>query len=156
MEVLVVFLVLVIVHGSLLSSPGVVNLGTASAASALNNVVQINLLQAILICVQRLDSQIFLGMKISREVVDAYLVQHSAQACYVSYLIMQTSIAKDNGSSTYILFKLILFIILVVLVVLIHGDGVGNIILSSLSLALALSKGILSVRVGGSSSVRHF
>ncbi|PNP41096.1 hypothetical protein TGAMA5MH_06966 [Trichoderma gamsii] len=44
LEVLVVFLVLIVVHGSLLSSPGVVNLGTASATSALNNVVQINLL----------------------------------------------------------------------------------------------------------------
>lgn len=61
-----------------------------------------------------------------------------------------------DGSSTYILLKFILVIILVILILVLHGGGAGSIILSSLSLALALSKGILSVRVGGSSSVRHF
>jgi hypothetical protein len=156
-EVLVVFLVLVVVHGGLLSSPGVVNLGTSSAASALNNVVQINLFQSIIICVQKLDCQTFHRENNGTRVAGVYLVQHSARACCVSYLIMKTAIARDFGSSTHVLFKLILLIVVVVLiVVLIHGGGVGDIILSSLSLALALSKGILAVRVGDASSVRHF
>lgn len=92
MEVVVVFLVFIVVHWGLLSSPGVVNLSTASAASALNNVVQVNLLQSILIWLKRLDSQNFPGER-NGKVADVYLAQHSAQACYVSYLTMQTVMA---------------------------------------------------------------
>jgi hypothetical protein len=43
-EVLVLILILIVVQRDLFSSPGVVDLITTSAASALDNVVQINLL----------------------------------------------------------------------------------------------------------------
>lgn len=57
LEVVVVLILIVVLHGRLLSGSGVVDLGTAGAASSLNNVVQVNLLEAVLICVKWLETQ---------------------------------------------------------------------------------------------------
>lgn len=45
----IIFVVLVIFGGELLSGLGKVNLGTAGAATAINNVVQVNFLHAVLL-----------------------------------------------------------------------------------------------------------
>lgn len=46
---IIIIILIVVVDGSLLGGLGEINLGSASAAAALNNVVKVNFLQAILI-----------------------------------------------------------------------------------------------------------
>lgn len=55
LEVVVILILIVVLHGRLLSGSGVVDLCTAGAASSLNDVVQVNLLETILICVKWLE-----------------------------------------------------------------------------------------------------
>jgi hypothetical protein len=55
LEVVVVLILIVVLHGRLLGSSGVVNLGATGAASSLDNVVQVNLLETVLICIKWLE-----------------------------------------------------------------------------------------------------